>query len=211
MLKSLLLGTLNFAVGVGLSGCSGRAVGPSTGARSGGNATHSLNVSDFAPASRCGDCHIEIYQQWRTSAHSQAAKDPIFWQMLPQAAHDLEARGLGAGFCLKCHTPLATVAKEIPMHASVTFPPKISAVAMEGVTCEFCHTISGSENFGKDISKGIYLFPRKGETAVKYGVHGDATTTNHLTKVSQFLQSAELCGICHNFPHPFSGAAMQDT
>ena len=55
------------------------------------------------------------------------------------------------------------------MYAPVSYPPNISPVAMEGVTCDVCHTISGNENFGKDISAGIYLYPRKGETAVKYG------------------------------------------
>jgi hypothetical protein len=198
-----------------LSGCSQRQPRPSSNLQSSGVPVHRLTVSDFTPAGKCGDCHIEILRQWQLSAHSQAATDPIFWQMLPKAAHDLESRGLGAGFCLKCHTPVASVAKEVPMYtAAVSYPSNISSVAMEGVTCDVCHTISGNENFGKDISSGIYLYPRKGETAVKYGVHADATTatTNHDTRVSNFLKSSELCAICHNFPHPFSaGASLQDT
>lgn len=172
-------------------------------------AEHHLNVSDFTPASGCGDCHVEIYQQWRGSAHAQAATDPIFQKLLPQAARDLG--DLGVGFCLKCHTPVATVAKEVLVHSPVPLPLKLNPVSMEGVTCDFCHTFSGRENFGKDISPGIYLYPRKGETAVKYGVHADASTTNHLTAVSPFLGSSEFCGICHKFSHPFSGAKLQDT
>jgi hypothetical protein len=211
MLRSTLLGTLSLAVGVMLCGCSEPARPPAQ-PRPGIASAHNLSVSDFTPAGQCGDCHVEIHQQWRTSAHSQAAKDPVFWQMLPQAAKDLESRGLGAGFCLKCHSPVATVAKEITAYASVSSPPKLSPVAMEGVTCDFCHTISGNEDFGKDISRGIYLYPRKGDTAIKYGAHADCfSTTNHLTMASKFLKSPELCAICHNFPHPFSGAVLQDT
>src|SRR5262249_35649348 len=51
----------------------------------------------------------------------------------------------------------------------------------------------------------------KGETHIKYGVHTDAQTTNHLAATSKFLQSAEFCGICHQFTHPFSGEKLQDT
>lgn len=211
MLRMSLLVMLVVGASVGPSGCSQPQVERTRNSASRANAPHALAASDFAPASSCGDCHVGIHQQWQTSAHAQAAKDPIFWQMLPQAAHDLERQGLGAGFCLKCHTPVATVKKEIKMYAPVSYPPSVSPVAMEGVTCDICHTISGDENFGKDISAGIYLYPRKGETAIKYGTHGDAATTNHLTKVSKFLKSPELCAICHNFPHPFSGATLQDT
>jgi hypothetical protein len=172
-------------------------------------AEHHLGLSDFTPAARCADCHVEIYQQWRSSAHSQAATDPIFQKLLPQAARDLG--DLGVGFCLKCHTPVAAVTGEIRVHSPVPLPLKLNPVSMEGVTCDFCHTFSGKENLGKDISPGIYLYPRKGETAVKYGVHADASATNHLTTVSSFLTSSEYCGICHKFSHPFSGGIMQDT
>jgi nitrate/TMAO reductase-like tetraheme cytochrome c subunit len=168
-----------------------------------------LHVADFSSAASCAECHSEIYQQWRGSAHARAATDPIFQKLLPQAARDLG--GLGVGFCLKCHTPVATVAGEVLIYSPVSLPLQLSPVAMEGVTCDFCHTFSGRENFGKDISPGIYLYPRKGETAVKYGSHADASTSNHFTKVSRLLLSAEFCGICHKFNHPFTGAGLQDT
>lgn len=172
-------------------------------------AEHRLSVSDFSPAKECGICHEKIYNEWRTSMHSQAATDQLFQQLLPQAARDLGDRGVG--FCLTCHTPVATVTKQLAIYKSVSLPLKLGPMAMEGVTCDFCHTISGNEHFGKDISTGIYRYPRKGETAIKYGVHRDATTTNHLSKASNFLQTSEFCGICHKFNHPFSGATLQDT
>ena len=178
-----------------------------SGARS---APHHLSLSDFTPAAQCGDCHVEIYQQWRSSAHSKAATDTIFQKLLPQAARDLGE--VGAAFCLKCHAPVATVTREIKLYSPVELPLKLSPISMEGVTCDFCHTFSGREYAGKDISPGIYLYPRVGNTAVKYGVHADAApTTNHLTKVSRFLTSAEYCGICHKFNHPFTGEKLQDT
>ncbi len=172
-------------------------------------AEHHLSTADFTPAGECGVCHEEIYSQWQTSMHSKAATDRLFQQLLPQAARDLGERGIG--FCLTCHTPVATVSKEVGIYKPVSLPLTLSSAAMEGVTCDFCHTISGNEHFGKDISTGAYRYPRKGQTAVKYGTHADASTMNHLSKESKFLQSAEFCGICHKFNHPFSGAALQDT
>src|SRR6266496_427963 len=174
-----------------------------------GAAEHHLSITDFAPAADCGVCHEEVYHQWQTSMHSQAATDKLFNQVLPQAARDLGDRGVG--FCLTCHTPVATVTKQLAVHETVSLPLKFGPRAMEGVTCDFCHTISGNEHFGKDISTGIYKYPRKGETAIKYGVHSDVTTTDHLSRPSEFLQSSEFCAICHKFNHPFSGERLQDT
>ena len=168
-----------------------------------------LKLDDFTPAEKCGACHVDIYQQWRTSAHSHAATDPIFWQFFQQATRDIP--GLAGGACLSCHSPVGTVTKEIRFTEPVVSPLKLSAVANEGVTCDFCHTISGEEYFGKDISAGAYRYPRRGNTAVKYGVHADATTPDHATETSPFLQKAEFCGICHKFTHPVSGVVWQDT
>src|SRR5215475_5778023 len=113
MLKLLLAVT----VSAGLSGYSQDSVR---------TAPHHLNASDFTSAAKCGDCHVEIYQQWTNSAHSHAATDPIFWQMLPSAERALQSRGLGAGFCLKCHAPLATVDNELSMYTNAAYPPHIS-------------------------------------------------------------------------------------
>src|SRR5262245_39574029 len=151
-------------------------------------AEHRLRTSDFTPAGECAICHAEIHSQWQTSMHSKAATDTLFQQLLPQADRDLGERGIG--FCLTCHTPVATVSKEVGVYKPVSLPLKLSSMAMEGVTCDFCHTISGNEHFGKDISTGAYRYPRKGETAIKYGAHADANTKDHLSKESKFLQSA---------------------
>src|SRR5262249_26673511 len=174
-------------------------------------AEHHLDLSDFSPAEECAVCHQEIYQQWRTSWHAQATIDPFFREMLGQADKDLRAHGKTAAFCMTCHAPVATVTKAVRLYESEWLQLNSNSVAMQGVTCDFCHTISGDEHFGDNISSGVYKYPRKGDTAIKYGAHADATTTNHLTKASRFLQSAEMCAICHKFNHPLSGEKLQDT
>ncbi len=173
------------------------------------NAAEFLKLEDFSPAEKCGSCHVEIYQQWQTSNHSRSATDPVYWQFFQQAARDLTIPA--SHLCLTCHLPVATVVKEIPRTGPLSFPLKLSPVAKEGVICDFCHTISGNENLGKGISVGAYRYPRKGNTDIKYGVHTDASTPNHGTEVSRFLQSAEFCGICHKFTHPVLEQTWQDT
>ena len=86
-----------------------------------------------------------------------------------------------------------------------------SPIVAEGVTCDFCHTISGNENLGKKISVGAYVYPRRGQTAVKYGRHQDTDNPVHLTEVSQFLTSSEFCAVCHKFKHPVAGSEIQNT
>ncbi len=174
-----------------------------------GNAAELLKLEDFSPAEKCGSCHVEVYQQWQTSNHSRAATDPIFWQFFQLAVQDLGTPA--SNLCLTCHLPVATVVKEVPLAGPLSFPLKLSPVAKEGVTCDFCHTISGNENLGKGISVGAYRYPRKGKTDLKYGVHADASTPNHGTEASKFLGSPELCGICHKFSHPVLGQTWQDT
>ncbi|MBI1786574.1 MAG: hypothetical protein HYR60_03345, partial [Acidobacteria bacterium] len=175
----------------------------------GADQTRRLTPQDFAPAETCKPCHTEIYQQWRASFHSQSAIDPVFWQMFQQALRDANIRA--SGLCLTCHAPVATVGMERSPVRPISLPLELSPIAREGVTCDFCHTISGEENLGKNVSLGAYRMPHKGETGVKYGTHPDATAPAHATRASAFLQSPQLCAICHGYTHPLPGLELQNT
>ena len=166
-------------------------------------------TAKFTPAENCGACHEEIYRQWQTSAHSQAAVDPVFWRFFERAAQ--ERKDLSAGACLTCHSPVGSVNKEFHTTGAVAFPVNLSSLAKEGVTCDFCHTIPGGEYFGKNIGPGVYRYGHPGDTAVKQGTHADAVTPEHATAVSKFLKDPEFCGICHKFTHPVSDVVWQDT
>ena len=175
----------------------------------GAQAAEPLKSADFTPAEQCGTCHQEIYQQWRGSMHSRAATDSVFWKFYEQAWRD--TRGEVGAACLTCHTPVATVTKELRPTGRVTLPLELSLMAKDGVTCDFCHTIAGNENFGRNIGLGMYRYPRRGDTQVKYGTHADAVTPAHGTGISAMLRQSDLCAICHKFTHPVSGFVVQDT
>lgn len=95
-------------------------------------------------ADACGACHREIYEEWKTSIHSQAWTDPYFqvdWKF-----DELQQ------ICKNCHIPLdrqqehkvlgfrdAEKLEPILAH-NPDFDPKLQH---EGVTCAACHFKDG--------------------------------------------------------------------
>lgn len=172
-----------------------------------GQAARRLEVRDFKTSSSCKQCHQQIHAQWKSSTHSQAYRDPIYQAFLRRV--DEQSSGRLTQFCVSCHAPLATLTRSVPakLFDGQPKPPLLE----EGVSCEFCHTLSGSEVELRKLSLGAFLFPRGGQTEILYGRHEDAKTDAHPTQRSEFLLSSQLCGTCHRFGHPVSGIAIQDT
>jgi len=94
-------------------------------------------------AADCGACHVEIYQEWKTSLHAKAFEDPFF-----KAYH---RKDKGDPTCLICHTPLQNQSPVILSSESglyddmkVTGNPDFDAeLQQEGVTCSACHVRDG--------------------------------------------------------------------
>lgn len=122
-------------------------------------------------ASRCGECHVKMFDEWSDSAHAQAASSPVYRKAVA-AAKDAS--------CDRCHAPLgAVVARD--------------AVAMEGVTCDVCHTLRdpapavGGAGFRLAVDDMVKFGPRCGLT--DHYFHRMGCSPEH-TK-------AEICGSCH--------------
>jgi hypothetical protein len=169
-----------------------------------------LSLADFTPAKECGQCHQEIYNQWTQSMHSKGLTDPVFRAVIDDI---LEQTGEFSKVkrCLRCHAPIAGVTGRL-VDLSIPLDWELfSDVEAEGVTCDFCHTISGNENLGKNISVGAYIYPHRGATAIKFGRNPDAVNSSHLTEPSDFLTSSEFCGICHKYKHRTGSREIQNT
>ncbi len=83
------------------------------------------DLLEHPPAKRCGECHQEIYKQWKLSRHSQAWISPTY-----KKATDNYSKTR----CLKCHAPL---------EMSLNTPPKLRNKHQEdGVNCVSCHFTS---------------------------------------------------------------------
>ena len=89
----------------------------------------------------CKACHQVIYDQWKTSMHSQstAINDPIHGTFYRHVIGDPTKEGQTSKkgkypVCLKCHSPSAALDKSTKLD-------KLPAYN-EGVTCVSCHTLA---------------------------------------------------------------------
>ncbi|MGZ8375232.1 MAG: multiheme c-type cytochrome [Nitrospira sp.] len=127
-------------------------------------------------AESCGQCHREIYEEWKTSIHAHAYEDPFFqayWK-----------KDKNIWVCLNCHTPLEnqqpTLVKEIPrgrvekaiQEPNPHYDPEYQK---ESVTCAACHVRDG----------------------VIHGPYEDSKAP-HPTKYDPNFRTAQVCYRCHN-------------
>ena len=127
-------------------------------------------------AESCGTCHTAIYEEWKTSIHSQSYRDPFFHAYWTKDKH--------TWVCLNCHSPLEnqqpTLITEIPrdrVERAVQAPnPQYDAdYQHEGVTCAACH-----------VRDGVILGPF------------DDAAAPHPTKADPTFRTTQLCYRCHS-------------
>jgi len=116
--------------------------------------------------------------------HANAVSDPIFVDAYHEAVE--EGGEKTKRLCLSCHSPTTRKTKDYNLR---------DPLSHEGVTCDFCHTLSevdmgGPEPFAYDLG------PKK------RGVHKNMFSPAHFTKYSPFHGKSELCGGCHDFRSP---------
>ncbi len=80
------------------------------------------DLLDRPPSKRCADCHEKIYNQWKTSRHSQAW---VSKQFIKKTKNRTKTK------CLSCHAPLEVKAGEKPQLRE--------KLREEGVNCFSCH------------------------------------------------------------------------
>ena len=127
-------------------------------------------------AEECGQCHEEIYQEWKSSIHAQAFNDPFFqayWK-----------KDKNIWVCLNCHTPLEnqqpTLVKDIPRGRvekafeipNYRYDPEYQ---QEGVTCAACH-----------VRDGKILGPY------------DDSAAPHPTQFDPSFRTTQVCYRCHS-------------
>jgi hypothetical protein len=83
----------------------------------------------FASAAECGQCHSEIYAEWKASWHGQAMTDPLFLRL---------SDGLKQEECIRCHAP-------VPLRETENWETPIarSDRREDAVSCLTCHQAGG--------------------------------------------------------------------
>lgn len=131
---------------------------------------------------KCQECHDEIYGHWKNAMHSRSIEDPIFKASYMESY--LETSGSAKFECLHCHAPMTLLNGDYELKEEVT---------LEGVSCDFCHSIKGMNLDNRDNPFELEL----GE--IKRGPLSRASSSAHVTEPSPLFKSSELCAGCHEF------------
>ena len=148
----------------------------------------------YTSASQCARCHPTIHKYWSESEHARAATSPGFRASLAEVAGGASDTAAATQSCAWCHAPTALVSGDWAL---------AGAIAREGVTCDFCHTIAGV-----DLGRNGHPFDlRPGR--VKRGPLEYAKSPAHDTAYSVLHKSsALLCASCHEYTNALGAPVL---
>ncbi len=171
-----------------------------------------------APAPRfdrpetCGSCHETQYDEWQGSIMHYAAMSPVF------NAFELTVRKLTSGafapngdepnFCIGCHSPIGVFNDELPdfTDAESALPARqsLSDIGREGISCDFCHTVTGPNLERSPLGDGIANMSAEfGPSDIKFGpIDEPVDSPYHIPEGSDYIRSSEFCGSCHDVRIP---------
>ncbi len=169
-------------------------------------------VGRFEDPKTCGACHPTHFREWQGSVMHYAALSPVFnaFELTVQklTAGAFAANGIEPNFCIGCHSPTGVFDDELPdyINAESAQPARasLSSVNREGVSCDFCHTVTGPDIESSLLDDGIanmsLIF---GPSPNKVGPLVDpADNAYHTSSNSEFITSSEFCGSCHDVRIP---------
>lgn len=158
----------------------------------------------FRAAKECRRCHPGHVEQWEHSLHALAHVESVYDRYFIKASMETDQQI--ETFCAGCHTPIGVYEGTIPFAR----PPRkagdtrVIGPAVEGVGCEFCHSITGH----KAIENGEYVLRPAGRLL---GPLKAAKSTFHDTEHAELYRRSEYCGVCHNVTHPANGIVLEAT
>lgn len=147
-------------------------------------------VVDYQASVTCQGCHGKIFDEHMASQHERSFNNPLFQaqyfdELLPQVPGNPALRE-EAKLCIACHAPIAYQKRKAHLTRKDEIDP-----AWSGVTCDFCHTMTGFSgpvpgdgNFiGAPATKKLGPFRREEDWHHAY---------------SKFQTQSEACAVCHN-------------
>jgi nitrate/TMAO reductase-like tetraheme cytochrome c subunit len=166
-------------------------------------------LSLYPTAAQCGECHKQIYDEWRSSQHAYSSISPMF-HAFEQKFQEL-TKGTVGTFCVRCHQQVGTQlgeAREKPLWA-------MSQISREGVSCITCHRVK--EQYGKvngerrvepgKIFEPVYgsgeksvlkdILANKETYSVKTSEGGRGNSIHNGMMTNPQLTKSEFCVSCH--------------
>jgi hypothetical protein len=138
----------------------------------------------YVSARECARCHQTIYSYWSESEHSRSASSPVYRAALDAALEGASDKSAVRRDCVWCHAPTALVTGDHALQRAIT---------LEGVSCDFCHTVADV-----DLSRPDPFDLQPGK--VKRGPLEYAKSPYHETAYSALHKSSSLlCAACHEY------------
>ena len=129
----------------------------------------------------CGRCHRDILDAWKASIHAKSLEDTVFQDCLEQAQRQfgnaVQSR------CLACHAPTVAFTGDTTLENKVSW---------EGVTCDFCHSISQVDLRNLERPYRLQV------GSAKFGPLKDAFAHGHPVAFSNIHTDAIVCAGCHD-------------
>jgi hypothetical protein len=171
-----------------------------------------VHINQIAKSEQCGACHTDIFEEWISSAHRQAASDPAYVKNINLLAN---SKGIAATrYCEGCHAPVALLTGELTeggKHGGIKNTP----AHLEGVGCMGCHGIESVISTQGTASyqfspKEHYLFDssdsRLGQKIRNFLIQ--SSPDKHKSAMSgDILKDPKLCASCHE---QFMDKSMND-
>ncbi len=145
----------------------------------------------------CSSCHGDMKKQWERSSMARSWTNPVFQAFLADAK-----AALGAGIqadCVSCHAPLAAVTGDLNVEAPVN---------QEGITCNFCHNVTGVDVSPKPAS---YTFDASDPNRMQGPFEDSDAGSAHTSAFSVLHTKGEFCASCHWYADEKSGLVFEGT
>ena len=150
-----------------------------------------IALTDFRQAETCRPCHPVHYEEWKSSMHAYAMKDPVFhsgWE--EEQAHRPET---GEQFCIQCHNPYSYV--------SGSEVDTANALISEGIGCDLCHSMVAVHDqvvTADNVAASAEYFLNV-ESGIKFGEITDPVDNGfHGSMGLSMFNSSRMCLPCHN-------------
>jgi tetratricopeptide (TPR) repeat protein len=156
-----------------------------------------VSATAFVSAKFCANCHEDVHQQWRQSAHANSFRAPFYKKNV-----DMLIAQKGIEFtrhCEGCHNPVALLSGALTKGSTAD-----RSFDEDGITCMVCHSIQKVQNTS---GTGSY---EMGTPAVMVSENGAPVTgpvtfddiLSHPKLHSQavmrdFYRTSEFCSVCH--------------
>jgi hypothetical protein len=169
-----------------------------------------ISPTAFETSDNCRACHgnydpaAEPYFAWKGSLMGNAGRDPLFYAQMATANQDVANAGY---YCMRCHVPMSIVTG----HAAQTLGNTLNAQDLDGVTCNFCHSmvdpiyrpgvspagdqtiLAGLDDVPQHYGNSMFVLD---PTGLRRGPFSDSVPP-HDAIVDPFMRSSNMCGTCH--------------